>query len=124
MPHDWRSGTAVHAHVHWIPSGTATGNVWWEMEYYVADQATTFTSLATMGATDYNKGTANMHHYIELGSINMSSFTGVSTMIGCRLIRRCDLAADNYGEDAGLMEIDFHYRRDGFGSDTEESKTY
>jgi hypothetical protein len=124
MPHDWRRGTALHPHVHWIPSGTATGNVWWELEYYIAEQATTFSTLATVAATDYNDGTANMHRYCELASINMSSITGLSAMIGCRLIRRSDLAADNYGEDAGLLEVDFHYRKDGFGSDTEETKSY
>lgn len=124
MPHDWRQGTAVETHVHWMPSGTATGNVYWELEYYIADIATTFSSLATVGATDYNDGTANMHRYCDLGSINMSTITGVSAMIGCRLLRQAGHAVDTYGEDAGLIEVDFHYRRDGFGSDGEASKSY
>jgi hypothetical protein len=124
MPHDWRQGTAVEPHVHWMPSGTATGNVYWELEYYIADIATTFSSLATVGATDYNDGTANMHRYCDLGSINMSTITGVSAMVGCRLLRQSGLAIDTYGEDAGLLEVDFHYRRDGFGSDGEASKSY
>jgi len=125
MPHDWRDGTAVHAHVHWAPSGTATGNVCWELEYYIAGINATFTSLATLSATDYNDGTANLHRYCDLGSINMTKAEGgVSAMIGCRLIRRADLAKDNYGEDAALVEIDFHYRKDGFGSDGEASKSY
>lgn len=124
MPHDWRQGTALETHVHWIPSGTATGNVYWELEYYLADIATSFSTLATMGATDYNTGSANMHRYVSLGSINMSTITGVSAMVGCRLLRQAGHAVDTYGEDAGLLEVDFHYRRDGFGSDQEAAKSF
>jgi hypothetical protein len=35
-------------------------------------------------------------------------------MILCRVFR--DVANDNFGDDAALLEIDFHYESDAIGS--------
>ena len=123
MPHRWRQGTALSAHVHWTPTSTATGNVCWELHYSVADINGSFAALATMLGTDYTSGQNNRHLYCDLGDIDMSAVTGVSAMIACKLFRRGDYAIDTYGADAGLLEIDFHYRIDSLGSDQEATKS-
>jgi len=122
MPHSWAQGTTVHTHVHWTPTSTATGMVCWELHYSVADINSSFAALATMLATDYTSGQNNRHLFCDLGNIDMSGITGVSAMIACKLFRRGDYSIDTYGADAGLLEVDFHYRVDGFGSDQETSK--
>jgi hypothetical protein len=45
-------------------------------------------------------------------------------MLVCRLFRNSTDGHDTYTAlDAGLLEVDFHYEVDGFGSDTANIKT-
>ena len=128
LPHTWKSRTALHPHVHWMPSTTATGRVCWELQYTVASINSVFnTTVATMLATDYTDGTNYMHRYCSLATIGMTniSASNVSTIILFRLLRRADYSAhDTYGNDAALLEFDIHYEVDSYGSDQETSKTY
>ena len=71
---------------------------------------------------------ADTHYYTDLGDIVHTGDTSAgsfSSMMVCRLFRDAAgvLGIDNYGSDAGLLEVDFHYEINGGGTDSEWTKT-
>ena len=122
IPHSYKEGTDIECHVHWSPTSDAAGGVRWILEYSWANKDSTFPSTATMGATG-NTASQNKHIYTDIGEISGTGKT-ISSMLVGKLIRNVSHTDDDYGADAGLLEIDFHYRKDSFGSDQEGSKTY
>ena len=120
MPHSWLQESEVEAHVHWAPTDDSAGNVRWVFEYTWANIGSTFPALATFGGTSA-AASQNAHIYADLGELNSSGKT-VSSMMMCRLIRDVAASGDTYAADAALLEVDFHYRLDGFGSEAETTK--
>lgn len=119
MPHGWQVGTDLGPHVHWSPSNGASGSVTWKLEYTIAEEITgTFGNTATVSVTDASDEVAKKHQLGFLTNIDMSSYTdplNISIMLVCRLYR--DVSdGDDYGADAFLLEIDFHYQSDADGS--------
>jgi len=129
VPHSWKFGTALHAHVHWAPSanGGAGEMVSWGLEYSVADIGSTFPdSTIAYGNTPVPDETlvANRHYLTEIAEISMSGIASVSPMIMCRVFRDATGAGatDDYGNDVALLEIDFHFEIDSLGSRDEYTK--
>ena len=124
LPHSWKQGTDLDAHLHWAPSTTNTGSVTWKLEYTIAAINDTLGTTALLSVTDAGDGTAKKHQYADLGDIDMSAYTAVgdiSIILICRLYR--DVSdGDDYTADAYLLEIDFHYEIDTLGSNTELTK--
>ena len=124
IPHSWKLGTDLDAHVHWSPSNTNTGSVTWKLVYTVANINGTFGTTDTLSVTDAGDGTALKHQYADIGDIDLSSYTAssdVSIMLMCRLFRDVD-DGDDYNADAFLLEVDFHFEIDTAGSRTETTK--
>lgn len=118
MPHSWAEGSAVHAHIHWIPTDETAGNVVWKFDYEVFGNGTgptgTYTEVpVTLAADGYSID--------EMVEIDMTG-AQVSYMILWRLSRMGADAADTYAEDVKLYELDFHYLIDSLGSEEEYSK--
>jgi hypothetical protein len=120
MPHSWLQGSDIEAHVHWAPTDGSAGGVRWQMDYSWANISDSFPALATIGATGA-AASDNTHIYTNMGEIDATGKT-FSSMILCKLIRNVTHADDDYGADAALLEVDFHYRLDGFGSEEELAK--
>ena len=118
MPHAWKEGTDLHAHVHWTPnaSGLAGQTVQWGLEYSWSNIGVTFpgTTIIT-GSTPFpnEQLVANRHYLTDLGDISGTGKT-LSSMLICRLFR--DATNDTLPDDAGLLEFDFHYEIDSPGS--------
>lgn len=122
MPHAWKEGSAIEAHIHWMPSTTNGGNVVWQLDYKVIGINETLPgSYTTLNVTDAADGVANKHQLTELGEIALTGKT-VSCMIVCILSRLGGDAADTFTGVAQLLEVDFHYQIDGFGSAEEYIK--
>lgn len=123
MPHAWLQESNIHAHVHWSPIDDSDGGVRWQLEYSWANMGSTFPAVATIGMTDAS-ASQYKHQYIELGPDTGIDATGktFSSMLMCKLVRNVTHSEDSYAADAALLEVDFHYRLDGFGSEAEESK--
>lgn len=129
FPHDYIPGSDIHVHVHWVPSanGTAGQVVSWGIEYTWANIGTTYANTSIMYGNTHTPADANLvagRHYItELGIISGVG-KGISSMLIGRIFRDATAAGatDSYTADAGLIEIDFHYLRDGLGSRREYSK--
>lgn len=122
MPHSWKEGSTIHPHVHWAPTNTDTGDVYWQFDYDIANVGGTYSGVySTIFVTDAADGTTNKHQLAELGQINMSGYL-LSTMILWRLSRIGGDGADTYNADARLLEFDIHYQIDSNGSRQEYTK--
>jgi len=129
MPHDWKIGSDIESHVHWMPvaNGGAGENVSWGLEYSMQERGSTFANTTIIYgdvSTPDETLIADRHYVTEIGDIDMSGVTTISAMFICRIFRDATSTGgiDDYGDDAALLEIDFHYIRDTLGSRTEYIK--
>jgi len=130
LPHSWKTGTDIEPHVHWIPKadGSAGAVVNWGLECnWTAIGDTGITTTIIYSSSNHAGDTtlvADKHYLSDLGVMDGSTIAGVSSMAVCRVFRDATgaLATDDYDNDAGLLEIDFHYEVDALGSRTEYVK--
>lgn len=133
LPHNWKEGTTIYPHLHWVPKNTAaSGNVEWKFDYTWANYdpttpeifpaITTTTCVATAPAGGF---TARAHTITSL-TTNNDGIDGagkkISSILICRIWRKADNAADTYLFDAGVLFMDFHIQIDGWGSKTQYVK--
>ncbi len=117
IPHDYKLGTDLIAHIHDVPEDTESGVVYWDFTYSVAQIGDTFPSETTVSALQTMPEVADKHVYEDLATIPGSGITTLSTMILCSLTRRSDLEEDTFdAKFVYLLEVDLHYQRDSFGS--------
>jgi hypothetical protein len=121
MPHGW-VGTDITAHVHWVPktNGALNATVEWGLEYTWADIGGTFGNSTIIYTKTTTSGDATLvadkHYMSNFTAIANGSHT-ISSMLVCRIFRNAtDATDDTYDDDAGLLEIDFHYEADMVGS--------
>ncbi len=130
LPHNWKEGTTIYPHLHWLPKTTAaSGNVEWNFDYtwanydpitpevFPAITTNTVTATAPVGGF-----TARAHTITPLTTGNAGiDGTGkkISSILICRIWRKADNSADTYSYDAGVLFMDFHLQIDGWGSKTE-----
>lgn len=128
IPHDWKIGSDICAHVHWIPNEDTTDDpevVRWGLEYEWVDENSSFSSTTTIHVEESFTDVANKHFRTDFADIDGSGITGISSMIICRLFRNSSHTNDTYDSGSALallMEIDFHYQLDSHGSQQENSK--
>lgn len=129
MPHNWKEGTTIYPHLHWMPKNSASGNVEWNFEYTWANYDETtpevFPAITTLTEVASGPFTAGTHLITALTSGDSGIIaTGkkISSVLICSIWRNSTRAADTYNADAGLISLDFHYEVDTFGSRTEYSK--
>jgi len=126
VPHAWKVGTNLRPHIHWTPTDDTAGDVVWKLEYKVApigdDVPAAYTAATTTATIAADSDT--LHILTEFDDIDMSEVTGLSCIILWKLSRIGGSTdpADDYDNDAKLLELDFHYQIDSVGSDTEYVK--
>ncbi len=129
LPHNWKQGSDLHAHVHWSPvtNGAAGEKVCWGLEYSIQEVHGVFPSTVIAyndtAALDEDL-IADKHYLTEIVEIDMSGVDSVSPMLVCRVFRDATGTGgtDSYTNDAALLEFDFHYQIDTIGSRTEYTK--
>ena len=131
MPHHWKQGSDIECHVHWTPKASALitpTDVCWGLEYTWQSINGVFGNTTIIYGDEQSNGsgeymTVDKHYVTELGTIDATGKT-MSSMLVCRLFRDATGVGgtDDYGNDAGLMEIDFHYEVDSLGSKEEYVK--
>lgn len=121
LPHSYKEGTDITPHVHWSPTTANAGNVQWFLEYSWANIDATFPAVTTINVIDAASGTAWDHQMGVMSAITGTSKT-ISSMLVCRLYRDPTGGSDTYGDDASLLEIDFHFEMDTVGSRTVSAK--
>ncbi len=126
LPHDWKVGSDIVAHVHWLPTANGTGSqkVSWGLEYTLSELGTVFPNTTiSYGNTSNPDETLviNKQYITDIVTIDMSSITTIASLIICRVFRDATGTGltDDYTSDAALLEIDFHYQKDALGSISE-----
>ena len=123
LPHGYKEGSDIEAHIHWSPDSTDTGNVVWQLEYVISNinGAFAFGGVSTLEVTDAADGTQWKHQVTGLGTIPGTGINISAVIIG-RLTRLGTDVADTFTGNAFLHEIDFHYQMDTMGSREEYIK--
>lgn len=124
LPHNYKIGSDLHPHVHWCATTNNAGTVIWRLDYYWLNINGLIPVLGQIdtGAVAAS-GTAWQHILSEFPDIPGSPAGvpfGISSMLMCRIWR--DPGTDTYPDDAGLLEVDFHYELDSLGSRQEHVK--
>lgn len=121
LPHQWKEGSYLVPHVHWQKTTSASGDVYWQLEYKwapiggVMDASwTTLTVTDTVDGTPDND-TADEHLISSFGELDGTG-KEISDMLIFKLSRVGGNAADTYGADARLLEYDVHVQKDAPGS--------
>ena len=128
MPHGWVEGSDLNAHVHWQRTTSASGGVYWRLSYEVVnngavaamDYGTVIGSGAVTAGTP-DDDTAERVLITAMGDVTMTGGK-VSSLVFWKLARVHDNELDTYGADARLIELDFHYKLNQPGSDSEYTK--
>ena len=122
IPHDYKEGSDIFPHVHWMPTTTGTGVVVWGLEYAWANIGDPLPNTTLIYGSQAGAGVALTVQIVGLGTggISGTGKTRSSTIVG-RLFRFASDAADTYNADAVGLDIDFHYEIDRIGEDANPS---
>jgi len=122
LPHAWREGSDVEAHVHWEQS--ADDSVVWQLQYKWANVGGavpgSWSTVKDSGnSQSYTSGT--LHQLTGIGTLDGTGKT-LSSVIKMKLSRLGASSGDNHSGDILMTEFDIHYQIDGFGSSLEYTK--
>lgn len=118
--HDYKEGSNIYPHIHWMPSTADAGNVTWFFEYSWTDTSGSFSAPTTLNVTQAAGG-AWVHQRADFQAINGTGMN-IGSHIIFRLYRNPDAPLDNYIRDAVLLSVAIHYESDTVGSRTISSK--
>ena len=118
IPHDYVPGTSWHSHVHWLPDGTNTAAVKWQMEWMYAkghnQGAFNVGSITTTSASDTPGGTA-YQHYVTESTANSSTNIEPDGIIYMKISRVTNGGTDNT-DDIFVLQCDLHYQSTNIGT--------
>lgn len=117
IPHDYKKGTDIYLHSHWIPDGTNANSVKWQFDYAYAHghnqtafdfAGTTITAEQTVGGTQYQ------HYVTETAAITIADMEP-DGIIEVRVARITNGATDNT-DGIFLLTADVHYQSISIGT--------
>jgi len=129
MSHKWKSGSAVHPHIHWEQASNQTPN--WLVQYRWQSNGGVKTTAWTNYVCNINAFTyvsGNIQQISGGSALNPPVGYGISDIIQIRVIRDTGnnsgafAGIDTYGSTASVMSVDIHYEIDQLGSRTEYVK--
>ena len=124
LPHSYKQGTDIEAHVHWVGEDNTAGNVRWLLTYSWANIGSVLPAESELTVNGANGGDTDEHNLSDFG-FTTGAGKEISSMIICSLKRNSSNAGDTFtGKDAYLLEIDFHFQKNSLGSDAEQSKSF
>lgn len=118
FPHRLKEGTDWRPHVHWSPTTVGAGNVVWRLSWRWANVGAVFPAVTGSSVTAAASGTIDDHLADSFPTISAPG-SKISAMLVGRIARLGNDAADTYGGEAVLHELDFHYQLDTPGSRSE-----
>ncbi len=117
--HDYKEGTDLLPHVHWMPTTTNTGNVEWHMAYSIQNTegsgTAVFPAPTTISGVGGTTGTAWLSKIAALGDIDGTDIK-IGAHILFRFYRNPAGANDTYPDDAVVLSVGLHYQVNTLGS--------
>lgn len=110
--HDYKPGSQVHFHVHWIPSDNGVGNVTWRFAYaHLRGNQDAYSAFTNEDITEAAPGVAGRHVITETAAVTIANLE-VDSLILCKLI----LNAKGVGAPANIrvLTFDMHYQSDRY----------
>jgi len=108
LPHNWKQGTTIYPHIHWIPRANGTGNVQWNLDYTWVDIDGTFSATTTISGIATGPFTKDNHLLTNIGTGLVGTDKSYSSVLICRIWRDSSIGTDTYNGDAGGLTMDFH----------------
>ena len=108
MPHNWVAGTIIYPHVHWSPTTTHTGSVYWVMTYKWTNENDADAGGTSIGGLQAGSGTAYTHQRVAIGTGIDGTGKTSSSILSIILQRSAAHASDTYTGDALLKVFDIH----------------
>jgi hypothetical protein len=116
IPHDYKEGTNLTFHVHWCgdtaPAG-GTDNVKWALTYAVTRAEATIAPASTI----YVETAFDTQYENKMSAF--AAITGTTFLIGDQFnftIKRVAASSDEYGGEALVETLGYHYQADTLGS--------
>jgi hypothetical protein len=126
MPHNYKEGTDISIHVHFVPEDNTGGNVYWMLTYSWATIDLAFAAATTIYVAAACGTTTDAHkiaYFADIDGNPSATNKLISSMLICKLQRNSSDALDTYnGKSAYLLEVDVHYQMDTIGSRTALAK--
>jgi hypothetical protein len=117
VDHDYKVGSLVHMHVHWLPSTTGLGTVRWGLEYTVAKghSQQAFGLSQTIYIEQAASGTQFMHQVAEHAA-GLDLGLEPDTVVLVRLFRDAAHPNDTYAGAAFGIFCDLHYQTERYST--------
>jgi len=115
MPHGYKLGTDVHAHLHASPMDANAGKIKFGLEYTWAEQDGNFPTTEFIYVTVDAAGVAYRSQYLDFGDLVGTNFSTLSGMFLGRLFRD-NTVGGNYASQVAGHEFDLHFELDTIGS--------
>lgn len=121
IPHEYKAGTDLRPHVHWVSDTSGTGNVLWQITYSIGDDDLAFTEATTISAVCPVKA-PNLYNSCEFSPVISGVISGYrvqpGAIIAARLFRDSAASGDTYEGVAKLLTLGVHYQTDKLGTTT------
>ena len=116
--HEWKPGTTVYPHIHWLQDAPGTGDVRWQLDWRYVKVNQVSSGTSTLDLTSAAGGSVDQHNVFQnVNGIYLSDFD-VGGQIICRLYRDAANVADTFAGDALLLAFGFHFETDREGTST------
>lgn len=113
--HDYKEGSDIIVHIHWMPSTTNTGVVRWGVEYNWLEHEEAGGAPTTIYVEQAGSGVAWANQKAEFAAISGAGKTMGSSFI-LRVFRDATHANDTFTGTAGFIQLGIHYETDTIGS--------
>jgi hypothetical protein len=131
LPHSYKAGSDIYVHAHWTPGNRGNeengATVGWKIDYTWASINGALGAMAELDLSDACDGTDWKHQMTPEVAITGTD-KGISSMLICN-IKRTDTGTDDTwasstsGQLPLLLEVDFHFEMDTFGSRLQGAKS-
>ena len=115
LDHDWDEGSVLSPHIHWYPNSTDTGNVVFQLEYWISGFDLVVGASTTIQVVTAARGSAWQLTLAVFPDIPTVGFS-IGSQLNFRLFRDPTLGTDTYTGDAAASTFGFHYRLNTMGS--------
>jgi hypothetical protein len=127
MPHNWKEGTDIIPHVHYIPDtgGVIGQTITWTLDYVWMNIGDTIPGAVTIVSSTYTTVAGDTEKHIMQNIPSASGISGTGkTMSSCLICRlwRDTSSVNTWATNISFLEVDFHYQVDSLGSLTTTTK--